>query len=437
MRTGGRRRRPPRSGTRYLMSSFLGMSAVSHLRLAIAPHRGPHAKMNRIFLLLYVFRRRLNLEAGGRARCSPAIADIPITCTGLCGNAANSGHAPARRARIRALEGGVNGNERYNNSLWNSLMVHFGTTSDREISRLPRTVCAFGRRPYVIRFHKVRPERRRGPRALISVEYARVNKSREIGFSSDAGKASEPFGGCSLDESTDLSDTAQLAIFIRGVDKEFTVTEKLLALQPLKGTTTGEDIFNEVQKSRIETFHRENPKLEAHARPWMSKSRRSIAKARGKSEMFSQKTPRFGNYRTAVATEMSIENKKKRLPLENRNATCLIPAVRIRSGVGGDGRRARRPTRTSGTNFPASERVVKRYQIETAVPRIYTLVCGKVEFKSPAGCGPPLPAPARPGPAHQRLHYRADLFMPRENRITASCHTPFTRSRGVCSCGSS
>ncbi|GBP67295.1 General transcription factor II-I repeat domain-containing protein 2A [Eumeta japonica] len=51
-----------------------------------------------------------------------------------------------------------------------------------------------------------------------------------------------------LDESTDLSDTAQLAIFIRGVDKEFTVTEKLLALQPLKGTITEEDIFNEVQK---------------------------------------------------------------------------------------------------------------------------------------------------------------------------------------------
>ncbi|XP_056642605.1 general transcription factor II-I repeat domain-containing protein 2A-like [Diorhabda sublineata] len=51
-----------------------------------------------------------------------------------------------------------------------------------------------------------------------------------------------------LDESTDLSDTAQLAIFIRGIDKEFTVTEELLSLQPLKATTTGEDIFNEVQK---------------------------------------------------------------------------------------------------------------------------------------------------------------------------------------------
>ncbi|GBO99608.1 General transcription factor II-I repeat domain-containing protein 2A [Eumeta japonica] len=50
-----------------------------------------------------------------------------------------------------------------------------------------------------------------------------------------------------LDKSTDLSETAQLTIFIRGVDKKFTVTEELLALQPLKGTTTGEDVFNEVQ----------------------------------------------------------------------------------------------------------------------------------------------------------------------------------------------
>ncbi|GBP10725.1 General transcription factor II-I repeat domain-containing protein 2A [Eumeta japonica] len=55
-----------------------------------------------------------------------------------------------------------------------------------------------------------------------------------------------------LEESTDLSDIAQLAIFIRSVDKEFTVSKELLALQPLKGTTKGEDIFNEVQKWKIE-----------------------------------------------------------------------------------------------------------------------------------------------------------------------------------------
>ncbi|GBP27878.1 General transcription factor II-I repeat domain-containing protein 2A [Eumeta japonica] len=51
-----------------------------------------------------------------------------------------------------------------------------------------------------------------------------------------------------LDESTDLSDAAQLAIFIRGVDKEFTVGEELLPLQPLKETIAGKDIFNESQK---------------------------------------------------------------------------------------------------------------------------------------------------------------------------------------------
>jgi hypothetical protein len=48
-----------------------------------------------------------------------------------------------------------------------------------------------------------------------------------------------------LDDSTDASDTAQLAIFIRGVDADFNIT-KVLALQPLKGTTTDEDIFETV-----------------------------------------------------------------------------------------------------------------------------------------------------------------------------------------------
>jgi hypothetical protein len=40
-----------------------------------------------------------------------------------------------------------------------------------------------------------------------------------------------------LDDSTDASDTAQLTIFIRGVDADFSITEELLALHPLKGTT--------------------------------------------------------------------------------------------------------------------------------------------------------------------------------------------------------
>ncbi|XP_008182941.1 general transcription factor II-I repeat domain-containing protein 2-like [Acyrthosiphon pisum] len=47
-----------------------------------------------------------------------------------------------------------------------------------------------------------------------------------------------------LDESTDLSDTAQLAIFILGIDSNFNITEELAALFPIKDTTKSCDIFN-------------------------------------------------------------------------------------------------------------------------------------------------------------------------------------------------
>ena len=47
-------------------------------------------------------------------------------------------------------------------------------------------------------------------------------------------------------ESTDVKDTAQLTIFIKGVDKKLNETEKLLSLQCMKDTTTGANIFSEV-----------------------------------------------------------------------------------------------------------------------------------------------------------------------------------------------
>ena len=49
-----------------------------------------------------------------------------------------------------------------------------------------------------------------------------------------------------IDKSTDLKDAAQLAIFIKGVDKELNETEELLSLQCMKDTTTGANIFFEV-----------------------------------------------------------------------------------------------------------------------------------------------------------------------------------------------
>lgn len=49
-----------------------------------------------------------------------------------------------------------------------------------------------------------------------------------------------------IDESTDITDVAQLAIFIRGVDETLTVTEEFLELVPMMDTTTAEDIFGSV-----------------------------------------------------------------------------------------------------------------------------------------------------------------------------------------------
>ncbi|XP_075692926.1 general transcription factor II-I repeat domain-containing protein 2-like [Rhinoderma darwinii] len=50
-----------------------------------------------------------------------------------------------------------------------------------------------------------------------------------------------------LDESTGVTDTAYCAVFIRGVDGDLNITEELLDLLPMKGTTTGRDIFKELE----------------------------------------------------------------------------------------------------------------------------------------------------------------------------------------------
>lgn len=51
-----------------------------------------------------------------------------------------------------------------------------------------------------------------------------------------------------LDESTDIKDTAQLCIFIRGINKNFDIFEELLSLQPMIGRTTGEEFLKEFKK---------------------------------------------------------------------------------------------------------------------------------------------------------------------------------------------
>ena len=51
-----------------------------------------------------------------------------------------------------------------------------------------------------------------------------------------------------LDKSTDISDTAQLAVFICGVTNDFEIKEEFLDLATMKLTTTGEDLSQEVLK---------------------------------------------------------------------------------------------------------------------------------------------------------------------------------------------
>ena len=52
-----------------------------------------------------------------------------------------------------------------------------------------------------------------------------------------------------LDKSTDINDTEQLLLFIRGINNELEVTEELASMSSLYGTSTGEDIFKKVEKT--------------------------------------------------------------------------------------------------------------------------------------------------------------------------------------------
>ncbi|XP_067121654.1 general transcription factor II-I repeat domain-containing protein 2-like, partial [Centruroides vittatus] len=47
-----------------------------------------------------------------------------------------------------------------------------------------------------------------------------------------------------IDESTDIRNIAQLAVFIRGCDVNLKISEELLEIIPMHNTTTGADIFD-------------------------------------------------------------------------------------------------------------------------------------------------------------------------------------------------
>jgi len=63
-----------------------------------------------------------------------------------------------------------------------------------------------------------------------------------------------------LDESTDVSDTAQLVVFVRGVTDNFEITEEFLDMTGMSSTTTGQDISEQVLKL-MEKFQLDPSKL--------------------------------------------------------------------------------------------------------------------------------------------------------------------------------
>ncbi|XP_063814316.1 general transcription factor II-I repeat domain-containing protein 2-like [Pseudophryne corroboree] len=61
------------------------------------------------------------------------------------------------------------------------------------------------------------------------------------------------FYAMAIDESTDATDTAQLAIFIRGIDDKYNIIEEMAALVPLKDTTKARDLYEAV-KNTLQRF---------------------------------------------------------------------------------------------------------------------------------------------------------------------------------------
>ena len=49
-----------------------------------------------------------------------------------------------------------------------------------------------------------------------------------------------------LDESTAINYNAQLAIYFRGVNHQFEVTEELLCVKTMQGRTTAKDVFEQL-----------------------------------------------------------------------------------------------------------------------------------------------------------------------------------------------
>ena len=82
------------------------------------------------------------------------------------------------------------------------------------------------------------------PRQTIAHRIEKLGNSVEVRLASKAGDFA--FYSLALDKSTDIKETAQLVIFVRGKDESFCVIEELDAMVPLEGTTKGRYLLEDV-----------------------------------------------------------------------------------------------------------------------------------------------------------------------------------------------
>lgn len=52
-----------------------------------------------------------------------------------------------------------------------------------------------------------------------------------------------------MDESTDVKDSAQVLLFIRGVNSEFNITQELAYVHSMENNVTGDEIFAKVNET--------------------------------------------------------------------------------------------------------------------------------------------------------------------------------------------
>lgn len=72
--------------------------------------------------------------------------------------------------------------------------------------------------------------------------------SEDIHEQMQSAAANFRYFSLAIDESTDVSSTAQLLLFVRGISEDFQVTEELVGLGSLKGNTTGSEILKSVKE---------------------------------------------------------------------------------------------------------------------------------------------------------------------------------------------